>query len=165
MTRHRLVRSVERDDEAACCADPLSVLDSLILWEQFRPVLEKALDKERRRHPVHYRFDAVQLFKAAVLKGLYGLTNVQTGRLVADRRSFRRFLGLSSDGVVDDRAFSGTLSLFLGILQEQGLAYPLFDRFYDLLDEAGMGIVQGKIADIGIVALAGGRDGSGVERV
>lgn len=166
MTRQRHLRSAERDDGVACCPDPLSVLDGLILWEQFRPVLEDALGKERRRNPAYpHRFDAVQLFKAAVLKGLYGLTNIQMGRLAADRRSFQRFLGLSSDGVVDDRAFSGVLSLFLGILHEQGLAYPLFDRFYDLLDEAGVRIVQGKIVDIGIVTLARSRDDPSIGRV
>lgn len=156
MNNRQLIHLAERWDAPVHCSDPLPALDSLILWEQFRPVLETALSKERRSAPKYRYFDPVQLYKAAVLKALYGLTDAQLGFLAADRLSFQRFIGLPA-GKVDDQALGSSLWSFLEFLRWQGLIYPLCDRFHDLLDEAGVRVEQGKITDVRVVGLAGAR--------
>lgn len=156
MNNRRLIHLVGRGGVPVRCSGSLPALDSLILWEQFRPVLEAALSKERRSAPDYRYFDPVQLYKAAVLKVLYGLTDAQLGHLAADRLSFQRFIGLPV-GEMDDQALGCSLWSFLEILRWQGLIYPLFDRFYDLLNAAGVRVEQGKIVDVRVVGLAGAR--------
>lgn len=137
------------------CDEPLATLDRLIPWEQFRPALMQALDQERRKVVEHRLFDSVPLFKAAVLKRLYGLTAAQTACQIADRRSFQRFLGLAAGGRTenfDPRAFSICLASFLEILHWRGIACLLFDRVNDILDETGVRIKSRQVLDIEVIA-------------
>lgn len=143
----------ERGEQPRDCNQPLATLDNLIPWDQFRPVLAQALSHERRGVAEHKRFDPVLLFKAAMLKGLYGLTDIQTACQTADRLSFQRFVGLPAGPAreLDTRAFSRSLWSFVEILRWQGLVYPLLDRFHEFLDKAEVRIQKGQIRDIEIV--------------
>ncbi len=132
---------------------PLAVLDALIPWEQFRPALAQALSGERRGIAEYRQLDPLLLFKALMLKGFYGLTDLHLACQIADRHSFQRFVGLpvSPAGDLDVHAFSRGVSAFLEILRWQGLIYPLFDRFHEILEEAGVRIEKGQMRDIEIV--------------
>lgn len=145
----------ERGEQFGGCDESLVALDQLVPWEQFRPALAQALNRERRRVAEYVRFDSVLLFKAVVLKELYGLTDADAACQIADRLSFQRFVGLPAghpSEKLDTRAFRRCLSSFAGILRWQGLVRPLLDRFHAFLDEAGVRIQKGQIRDIAMVA-------------
>ena len=127
----------------------LEALDKLVPWAQFQPILEEALEKERRRDPGYQTLNSLQLFKAAVLKDLYDLSYDETAFWIQDRLSFQRFVGWSPPGrcIVD----SEVLRLFVEFLHWQGVIHPLFDRFHAILEEAGVRIDKGRIVDIDIL--------------
>ncbi len=47
--------------------DPLEVINRVVEWEVFRPVLKKALRKSRKNHAGRKPFDAVLMFKVLVV--------------------------------------------------------------------------------------------------
>ncbi len=53
--------------------DPLSKLNQVIDWEQFRPELEALRIKERKSNAGRKPYDVILMFKILILQSLYNL--------------------------------------------------------------------------------------------
>lgn len=80
----------------------LNVVD----WESFRPVLEKAFQKERKSNAGRHYYDVVMIFKILVLQRLFNISDDQTEFQINDRMSFMRFLGFQRFIVYGNSKFS-----------------------------------------------------------
>lgn len=138
----------ERLSDISSLKDPLEVLKARIPWEMFRPLLQKAFEKERKGPQGRKAFDCVFMFKCLILQSLYGLSDHQTEYQIKDRLSFMRFLDLiPADAVPDEK----TLWLFRENLKTTIGIKPLFDRFNTFLKEAGFRASQGTIVDASLI--------------
>jgi hypothetical protein len=87
--------------------DPLVEIDAVVLWEEFRPTLERVWRKpeaELKSRAGRKPMDAVLMFKTLELSTLYNLSDDQIECQVRDRLSFMRFLGLG----LEDRGSGAT---------------------------------------------------------
>jgi transposase, IS5 family len=130
--------------------DPLEVINRVVKWEVFRPILKKALKKSRKSNAGRKPFDAVLMFKVLVLQSLYNLSDDQTEYQIRDRFSFLRFLGLSPEAVVPD---AKTVWLFRESLKEARAMEKLFARFEGYLSGLGYQAQKGTVVDARIVAV------------
>ena len=128
--------------------DPLEILAATIPWEDFRPLLGKVHEKERKSSAGRKPFDVVVMFKVLVLQTAYNLADEQVEYQIRDRLSFGRFLGLGIEGRVPDAT---TVWNFRERLKALGLIEPLFKRFDDYLAAEGLQARQGQIIDASIV--------------
>ncbi|WP_414041705.1 N-6 DNA methylase [Acidithiobacillus sp. M4-SHS-6] len=100
--------------------DGLPLLNRLIPWERFRPILE-SVPKAKPKGPGERKpYDRILLFKMMVLQQLHNLSDEQTECQIRDRLSFQRFLGISLEEAVPDHT---TLWLFRESLAQ---AHPEF---------------------------------------
>lgn len=76
---------------------PLPKLQRCVDWEQFRPLLQKVYEKQRKSKAGRKPYDVVLMFKVLVLQHLYNLSGEQIEYQIRDRYSFCRFLDLSPD--------------------------------------------------------------------
>lgn len=84
--------------------DPLPRLSQVVEFEFFRTELERAVYRPAKGTGGAPRWDVVVMFKLLVLQRLYNLSDEQAEFQVADRISFRRFLGVGlCDAVPDSR--------------------------------------------------------------
>lgn len=60
-----------RLDQLSQQGDPLEKLNELIAWNNFRPILRKALQKTRKSAAGRKPFDSILVFKIIVLQHLY----------------------------------------------------------------------------------------------
>jgi IS5 family transposase len=128
--------------------DPLEVINAVVKWEQFRPVLKKALKKSRKSNAGRKSYDAVLMFKVLVLQGLYNLSDEQTEYQIRDRFSFLRFLGLTPESAVPDAT---TVWLFRESLKDTRVMEKLFARFEGYLTDLGYQAQKGTVVDARIV--------------
>ncbi len=131
--------------------DPLSKLNELIPWEDFRPELERTrkIAEERKSPAGRKGFDVVLMFKIMILQSLYNLSDAAVEFQVKDRLSFMRFLGLSlADAVPDEK----TVWLFREQLKSLGLVDELFAKFDGYLRAHGFSAKKGQIVDASIIA-------------
>ncbi len=122
-------------------------LDRLITavdWSRFDRVLG-GLHASVRGRP---SFAPLTMFKCLLLQQWYGLSDPGLEEALADRLSFRRFVGLSLDESVPDHS---TLSRFRTRLGEDGLAERLFDDLAAQLSEAGLILREGTLIDATVV--------------
>ncbi len=124
----------ERHEQLEKLGDPLPELARVVDWESFRPVLEKAHQKERKSNAGRKPFDGVLMFKVLVLQHFYTLADDQTEYQIRDRHSFCRFLGLPPEGKVPDVK---TLWLFRERLKALGLVKELFAELMVQIEMAG----------------------------
>lgn len=128
--------------------DPLERLAATIPWENFRPLLVRVHEKERKSNAGRKAIDVVLMFKVLILQTLYNLADEQVEYQIKDRLSFARFLGLGIEDSVPDAT---TVWNFRERLKELGLMELLFDRFGDSLAAEGYQAKQGQIVDASIV--------------
>jgi IS5 family transposase len=138
-------RRLQRIDKKG---DPLTKISQSVDWEMFRPILEQARVKERKSNAGASGYDAVLLFKMLILQSLYNLSDEAMEYQVLDRYSFSRFLGLHAGSKVPDAT---TLWRFREDLALAGVVERLFQRFDELLREAGLTAQKGQIIDATIV--------------
>jgi IS5 family transposase len=138
-------RRLQRIDKKG---DPLTKISQSVDWELFRPILEQARVKERKSNAGASGYDAVLLFKMLILQSLYNLSDEAMEYQVLDRYSFSRFLGLHAGSKVPDAT---TLWRFREDLAQAGVVERLFQRFDELLREAGLTAQKGQIIDATIV--------------
>jgi len=138
----------KRYDKIDKGGDPLQQLKAVIEWEQFRPLLMKIREKERKSNAGARPYDVVLMFKILVLQSLYNLSDEAVEYQIMDRLSFMRFLDLSADEKVPD---SKTIWLFREQLKEAGLADELFRQFDSFLRNNGFTARKGQIVDASIV--------------
>ncbi|MHB1713404.1 MAG: IS5 family transposase, partial [Acidithiobacillus ferrooxidans] len=130
--------------------DGLPLLNRLIPWERFRPILE-SVPKAKPKGPGGRKpYDRMLLFKMMVLQQLHNLSDEQTEYQVRDRLSFQRFLGLGLEEAVPDNT---TLWLFRESLAQAKLTERLFTAFHAFLREAGYAARAGQIIDASFVTV------------
>lgn len=133
-----------RREELKKHKDPLKRLNSVVDWEMFRPVLERALHKDAKGPGGRPAFDEVMMFKILVLQRVYGLSDEQAELQIMDRLSFQEFLGLRlADKVPDEK----TIWVFRQDLTEKKVVEPLFETFKAHLESAGVLMKAGVIVD------------------
>ena len=128
--------------------DPLSKLDKAVDWEIFRPLLEKARQKEKKSNAGAKGFDVVLLFKILILQSLYNLSDEGLEFQILDRYSFSRFLGIHAADKVPDAT---TIWRFREDLTKAGVVDRLFKRFDKFLHNQGYRAQKGQIIDASIV--------------
>ena len=83
-----------------------------------------------------------------LLQQWYNLSDVELEDALADRLSFRRFVGLGLEGPTPDHS---TMSRFRETLVERGLGQALLAEFERQLDERGLLLKQGTLLDASVV--------------
>ncbi len=128
--------------------DPLTRLDSLIDWEDFRDTLNKARSTERKSNAGRKPFDPVLMFKGLVIQHLYNFSDEQLEFQIRDRFTFLRFLGLNPENRIPD---ANTFWDFREQLIKADLVKTLFMDFELYLIEKGYMAEKGSIVDASFV--------------
>ncbi len=125
--------------------DKLAQLEAVIDWEAFRPIVAGLYDNksEKGGRP---NIDEVVMIKLLVLQAWYGLSDPELERQVADRISFRRFLG--SWDVIPDHS---TVWLFRERLTETGKDKEVWEELQRQLDAKGYEVKKGVIQDASVI--------------
>lgn len=125
--------------------DKLAQLEAMIDWEAFRPIVAGLYDNrsEKGGRP---NIDEVVMIKLLVLQAWYGLSDPELERQVADRISFRRFLG--SWDVIPDHS---TVWLFRERLTETGKDKEVWEELQRQLDAKGYDVKKGVIQDASVI--------------
>lgn len=89
------------------------------------------------------------LLRCVLLQQWYGLSDPGLEEALADRLSFRRFVGLSVADPVPDHS---TLSRYRKLLVEQGLAEPLLAEVNRQLEAKGLILKRGTLVDASLIA-------------
>lgn len=131
------------------CGDPLTKLNEVVPWDDFRPELELIREKDRKNNAGRRPFDVVLMFKIMILQSLYNLGDDAVEYQVRDRLSFMRFLGLAiADRVPDAK----TIWLFREQLGQLRLEKQLFAKFERILRDCGFTAKKGQIVDASLVS-------------
>jgi IS5 family transposase len=131
--------------------DDLSEIGSLIDWERFR-FLEPLIYKNKTSKGGRPNIDIVIMIKVLVIQHWFGLSDPELERQIADRISFRIFLGTTE--VIPD--FS-TVWLFRERLIENGVYEELWKELQRQLDELGFKVEKGTIQDATFITADPGR--------
>jgi IS5 family transposase len=122
----------------------LDRIDGLVKWYRF----EKVLCGLRDGGPGHPGWPALVLYKALLLQSLYGLSDRELEEALADRLSFRRFVGLGLEEGVPDHT---VLCRFRNLLIGKGLMERLFAELDRQLDKAGVILKRGTMLDATLI--------------
>lgn len=90
----------------------------------------------------------VLLLKALLLQQWYGLSDPGLEAALADRLSFRRFVGLALDEAVPDHS---TISRFRAALAQAGLGEAVFEAVHRQIDARGLILRRGTLVDATLV--------------
>jgi transposase, IS5 family len=134
-----------------CRETRLDRLDGLVKWYRFEKVLAGLRPQDALGRPA-YR--PLLMFKALLLQSLYGLSDAELEEAVADRLSFRKFVGLSLEDDVPDHT---TLCRFRNMLVAQGLLEKLLAELDGQLDRAGLILRRGTMLDATIIETSAAR--------
>ena len=96
-------------------------------------------------------YPALALFKALLLQQFYALSDPQLEEALADRLSFRRFLGLS---LTDDVPDHSTIWRFREQLAKSGLAERAFALITGQIERSGFVLKRGTLIDASLVRAA-----------
>lgn len=122
----------------------LDKIDRLIDWSRVErllaPIYSAPVGQES--YPV------LTLFKAQLLGRWYQLSDPALEEALADRLSFRRFVGLGLDGSVPDHC---TLWRFRDQMAQRGLDRAAFDEIGRQLGERGLTLKHGTLMDATVV--------------
>lgn len=129
----------------------LDRLSSLVQWYRFEKMLARLRQPNAPGRPP---YGALLMFKALLLQSLYGLSDSELEEALADRLSFRRFVGLALEETVPDHT---TLSRFRTLLIEEGLLEKLFGELDRQLDQAGLILRRGTMLDATVIETAAAR--------
>lgn len=122
----------------------LDRIDALVKWYRF----EKLLSAVRSAGPGRPAYPPLAMFKVLLLQSLYGLSDAETEEALADRLSFRRFVGLGLADAVPDHS---TICRFRNLMVEQGLLGKLFAELDRQLDKAGLILRRGTMLDATVI--------------
>lgn len=133
----------------------LDRLSGLVKWYRFEKILARLRPPGAPGRPA---YNALVMFKALLLQSLYGLSDSELEEALADRLSFRRFVGLALDEVVPDHT---TLNRFRNLLVEEKLLDQLFGELDRQLDNAGLILRRGTMLDATLIETVAARPPSG----
>jgi len=125
----------------------LDRLLELVRWYRF----EKLLARLRDEGPGRPGYPPLLMFKALLLQSLYALSDAELEEALADRLSFRRFVGLSLTDAVPDHT---TLCRFRLRLVESALLDRLFAELDGQLEAAGLILKRGTMLDATLIDAA-----------
>jgi IS5 family transposase len=131
--------------------DDLCEIGSKMDWERFR-FLEPSMYKNKTSLGGRPNIDIVIMMKLLVLQHWFGLSDPELERQVADRISFRIFIGTTE--VVPD--FS-TVWLFRERLIKNGKFGDLWNELQRQIDEKGFTVKEGSIQDATFITSDPGR--------
>ena len=125
-------------------ASSLDRMSGLVKWYRFEKLLG-ALARWRAGPP---GWPPLVLFKALLLQALYGLSDRELEEALADRLSFRRFVGLGLEEGVPDHT---VLNRFRNLLIAEGLLEKLFAELDRQLEKAGVMLKRGTMLDATLI--------------
>lgn len=123
----------------------LDEITASIDWRRFEEELAWVYSRSRGRPS----YPPLVLFKCLLLQQWYRLSDPGLEEALADRLSFRRFVGL---GLSDDVPDHSTLSRFRTQLTRHDQARDLFDELMRQLNARGLILRQGTLIDATVVA-------------
>ena len=129
----------------AARAGRLDRLSALVKWYRFEKVLARL---RRVDGPGRPAYGSLLMFKALLLQSLYGLSDMELEEALADRLSFRRFVGLGLEAAVPDHT---TLNRFRNLLVEEKLLEKLFGELDRQLDQSGLILRRGTMLDATVI--------------
>ncbi len=138
----------ERCEQVGRIKSPLRRLNQTVDWQQFRPILQRVREKNRKDNSGRKPYDTLLMFKIIVVQSLYNLSDDETEYQILDRHSFSEFVGLRASDTVPD---AKTIWLFREQLKELKLLDKLFARFERTLRAEGYCAKKGSIVDAAIV--------------
>ena len=128
--------------------DPLARLNSIVDWQIFLPIIEKALGRENSASAGRKPYSPLLMFKILILQSLYNLSDEGVERELLKDLLARRFVGLSGRQFGPDAT---TIWRFREALTKAGLIATLHETFNRHLDELGFQASKGQIVDASIV--------------
>jgi IS5 family transposase len=123
----------------------LDRLSGLVKWYRFEKLMAHLRDEEGPGRP---GYPVIVLFRALLLQSLYGLSERELEEALADRLSFKRFVGLSLEDAVPDHT---VLNRFRNLLIKQGLLEKLFGELDRQLENAGLILKRGTMLDATLI--------------
>jgi len=138
--------------------DKLSALAALVDWNAFLPI-ENSLYKNKSEKGGRPNINIIIMIKLLILQQLYGLSDPQLELQVADRISFRVFLGTTE--VIPDYS---TVWLFRERLKENGKYEAIWEEFLNQLRAKGYDVKKGVIQDATFITSDPGHAKSDVPR-
>ena len=130
----------------------LDRLQGLVKWYRFEKLLGSLRDGGSGRPA----YPALLMFKVLLLQSLYGLSDMEAEEALADRLSFRRFVGLALADAVPDHS---TICRFRNLLVERGVLEKLFGELDKQLDKAGLILRRGTMLDATVIETSAARPG------
>lgn len=147
-----LFSAIEHQQAVAQKKTGILKLRDLIVWENFRPLLEEVSGYAQRDWTKGGKppFDPVLMFKVLILQKFHGLSDDATEDQIFDRSSFQNFLGLQpGDDIPDAKTLWDFKQRIEGDGREGGRR--LFEAFGQLLEDRGLVARQGSIVDASFV--------------
>ena len=144
MSQQSLFGEQKRLEKLSMLGDDLEKLNAVIDWEMFRPILNKALKKDRKSNAGRPSYDPILMFKIIVLQREYNLSDDRTEFQIYNCRTFTRFLGL---GEADNIPDAKTIWLFKETLAKTNAMEEIFKNFNRILEEKGVIEHSGTIID------------------
>jgi len=138
--------------------DKLSALAALVDWNAFLPI-ENSLYKNKSEKGGRPNINIIIMIKLLILQQLYGLSDPQLELQVADRISFRVFLGTTE--VIPDYS---TVWLFRERLKESDKYEAIWEEFLNQLRAKGYNVKKGVIQDATFITSDPGHAKSDVPR-
>ena len=130
----------------------LDRLHGLVKWYRFEKLLGSLRDGGSGRPA----YPALLMFKVLLLQSLYWLSDMEAEEALADRLSFRRFVGLALADAVPDHS---TICRFRNLLVERGVLEKLFGELDKQLDKAGLILRRGTMLDATVIETSAARLG------
>ena len=122
----------------------LERIDTMIDWERLGQLVSRVYSARQGRPS----YPPIMMVKVLLLQQWYNLSDSQMEEALADRISFRRFVGL---GLQDDTPDHSTLSRFRRTLERLGLSERLFEELGKQLDGLGLVLKEGTLMDATLV--------------
>ena len=143
-----LFESSEQEHLLTKLGNPLEKLNTHIDWERFRKQIDKSFPVQDKSKGGRPRMDVLMMFKALILQQLYNLSDATLEYQIADRSSFRNFLGIRSiKGIPDEK----TIWSYREQLTKAGIIKTLFESFHARLKKQGLIANVGKVVDATII--------------
>jgi IS5 family transposase len=148
----------EYNEEVLPRGDKLSALAALVDWNAFLPI-GNSLYKNKSEKGGRPNISIIIMIKLLILQQLYGLSDPQLELQVADRISFRVFLGTTE--VIPDYS---TVWLFRERLKGNGKLEAIWEELVNQLKAKGYDVTKGVIQDATFITSDPGHSKSDVPR-
>lgn len=132
----------------------LAKIDGLVNWNPVNGLLDR-ISASNIGAP---GYPPLCLFKGLLLGGWHDLSDPQLEDAIADRLSFRKFVGIPLDEATPDET---TFVRFRDKLREDGLFEKLFEEINRQLDEKGLMLKKGTLVDASVIEADAKRPGKG----